>query len=241
MENLDDKIKRFLEISDGYGGGNGYSYNSGDGYSNGNGYGGGNGNGYSGGNGNGSGDGNGNGSGDGDVYSNGSGGGNGNGSGNGDGDGLKKLNGHKVYNIDGVQTIIYNVHGAIAQGAIVTADLVAKPCYIAREGDYFAHGETARQAATDAHNKYMQTMPEEDRIRAFVDAHPSMGRLFAAKDLFEWHNILTGSCKLGRENFCREKGIDLEKDSFTVIEFVELTRDAYGGNVIEKILSNYKS
>ena len=211
METLDDKIKKFLDI--------GYGYGDGDGSGDGSGYG--------------SGDGYGSGSGYGD------GSGYGYGYGYGYGDGFKVFNGHKVYRIDGVATVIYSVHGNIARGATIRGDMNLEPCYIAKEGNCFAHGETAHQATMDAYGKYVQNMPEEDRIRAFVDAHPSLKERYPASDLFEWHNTLTGSCRMGRENFCKERGINIEEDSFTIEEFVELTKDSYGGDTIEHLLLEY--
>ena len=47
---------------------------------------------------------------------------------------------------------------------------------------------------------------------------------------------MTGSCKAGREAFCRDKGIDLENDSFTIRQFVDLTKDSYGGDTVKKLL-----
>ena len=41
---------------------------------------------------------------------------------------------------------------------------------------------------------------------------------------------------MGRQNFARQHGIDIENDSFTVYEFVNLTKDDYRGDVIAKIL-----
>ena len=202
METLDDKIKRFLEISSGDGSGDGYG--SGDGSGSGYGY------------------------------------GDGSGSGYGYGSGLKTLNGHKVYMIDGVATLIYGVHGNMATGVIVQRDLTLKPCYIAKVGNCFAHGDTAHQAAQDANGKYLQDMPEEERIKAFIEAHPNKSEKYPASDLFEWHNTLTGSCRMGRENFCNERGIDIEEDSFTIKEFVELTKDSYGGDIIKQILEAYE-
>ena len=214
METLDDRIKSFLEISSGYGSGYGSGSGSGSGY--GSGYGSGSGYGY------------------------GSGSGSGYGSGYGYGSGLKTLNDHKVYMIDGVATLIYGVHGNIATGAIILKDMTLKPCYIAKVGDYFAHGDTTHQATQDANSKYLQDMPEEERIKAFVDAHPSIKDKYPASDLFEWHNTLTGSCRMGRENFCKERGINIEEDSFTIEEFVELTKDSYGGDIIKQILEAYE-
>ena len=58
---------------------------------------------------------------------------------------------------------------------------------------------------------------------------------YSAKEIFIWHHVLTGSCKAGRESFCRDKGIDVDNDKFTVYEFIELTRNSYGGEVIRKL------
>ena len=142
--------------------------------------------------------------------------------------------------IDNVSTIIYHIRGNIAQGAILQKDMTLKPCYIAREGDYFAHGDTARQAMQDAHAKYMQNIPEEERIEEFVKAHPQYLELYPATDLFDWHNTLTGSCRMGREQFCKEYNIDIEKDSFTIEQFINLTCKSYGGSIILKLKDEYK-
>ena len=224
METLDDRIKRFLEIS--YGSGSGYGDGDGSGSGSGSGYG----------SGSGSGSGYGDGDGDGPGYGYGS----GPGYGYGSGYGLKTLNGHKVYMIDDVATLIYGVHGNMATGVIVQGDLTLKPCYIAKVGDYFAHGDTAHHAAQDANSKYLQNMPEEERINAFIEAHPNKSEKYEASDLFEWHNTLTGSCRMGRENFCNEQGINIEEDSFTIEEFVKLTKDSYGGDIIKQILEAYE-
>jgi hypothetical protein len=56
-----------------------------------------------------------------------------------------------------------------------------------------------------------------------------------AFEAFEKWRDLTGSCKAGRESFCRDKGIDVDNDKFTVYEFIELTRNSYGGEVIRKL------
>lgn len=43
---------------------------------------------------------------------------------------------------------------------------------------------------------------------------------------------------LSKMNFVRNHGIDLDSDSFTVREFVELTKNGYGGDIICKILKS---
>lgn len=59
-------------------------------------------------------------------------------------------------------------------------------------------------------------------------------------DLYEWHHRLTGSCELGRRQFAKDKGIDIEHGSMTVTEFIELTENAYGGEVIRHLKERLK-
>ena len=54
-------------------------------------------------------------------------------------------------------------------------------------------------------------------------------------------HVLTGSCKAGREAFCRDNGIDIENDTFTIHEFVSLTKDSYGGETIKKLVDNERN
>ena len=55
---------------------------------------------------------------------------------------------------------------------------------------------------------------------------------------FEWHNILTGSCEYGRKSFIESNGIDIENDSFTIQEFINLTKNSYGSEIIKKLEEN---
>ena len=174
----------------------------------------------------------------GDGYGDGSGDGSGSGYGYGDGD-FKSYNHHKVYYIDGVATLIDVVRGNVARGSIINSDKTIKPCYIARSGDSFAHGDTAKKAMADAVSKEMQNKPEEERIAEFVKAHPVLDVEFPCEDLFRWHNTLTGSCEFGRRQFCRDMGIDLD-GKYTVRYFLEITKEAYGGSIIKKVMEEYE-
>ena len=78
-------------------------------------------------------------------------------------------------------------------------------------------------------------MPVEKKIERFINEHPDREKKYDAQDLFNWHGMLTGSCMMGREQFCKEHGINVKTDSFTVKEFIELTHTAYGGSVIEQL------
>ena len=173
------------------------------------------------------------GSGDGSGYGNGDGSGSGSGYGYGDGD-IKAIGANRVYVVDGVQTLIDRIKGNLAKGRILQPDLTTRPCWIARSGDYWAHGETAEDAMSDARAKEAENLPVEDRIEQFLaefdreTSHP-------AKALFDAHGTLTGSCRMGREQFCRDRSINLETATYTVAEFCAMTRDQYGSDVIRAI------
>ena len=232
METLETKIKNFLNLSYGSGSGSGsgygsgYSSGSGDGYSSGSG----DGSGYSYSSGKGSGYGSGNGSGYGFGY--------GDGSGDGYGDGVKEVNGDTVYIVDDVPTIIKSVRDNIAQGFILQRDLTLTPCYVVKEQNRFAHGETLHDALSALQEKLYDDSTEEERIEAFRKKFPKYDTPYPNRDLFAYHHVLTGSCRMGRESFCKDKGIDLD-GSTTVREFIELTKDSYGGDVICKLPEVY--
>lgn len=158
--------------------------------------------------------------------------------GNGDGNGygaFVKITEHRIYWIDSTPTVIYSIHGNHARGGVLQADLTLKPCYIARVGDSFAHGDTLREAQADAQAKEMRNLPVGERVAQFLATYPDSDKPIPAKELFSWHNILTGSCLFGRKRFCAERGIDVERDNFTIKDFIELTINSYGGDVIAKL------
>ena len=160
------------------------------------------------------------------------------GSGYGYGDGVKEVNGDTVYIVDGVQTIIKSVRENIAQGFVLQNDLTLKPCYIVKEQNKFAHGHTLHDAFTALQEKLYDDSTEEERIEAFRDKFPEYDTPYSNRDLFAYHHVLTGSCRMGRESFCKDKGIDLN-GSTTVREFIGLTKGSYGGDVICKLPEVY--
>ena len=180
----------------------------------------------------------GSGSGYGDGY--GSGYGDGSGYGYGYGSGIiAKLNGQKVYRIDGTPTIITSVHDNVAKGFILQSDLSLTPCYVVKGNSLFAHGYTLREAMTALTDKMFEDMPEEDRIAEFIKAHPDKDKAYPNQDLFDWHHRLTGSCLPGREAFIKSKGLTLDGET-TVTDFIKLTENAYNGTVIKNLEKAYK-
>ena len=218
MENL----KEFLSNGDGYsyGNGNGNGNGYGDGYGCGNSYG------------------NGCGCGDGNSYGNGN--GNGNGYGYGDGYGIKSINGMDVHVIDDTATIITHVHGDLAKGCILRPDMSLRPCYIAKGGGCFAHGDTARDACAALEEKIIANMDTEERIELFIEHFADLGKKYPARDFFEWHSKLTGSCLPGRQEFAAARDIDVDTAEYTVQEFIDLTRNAWGGEVIQELEERLK-
>lgn len=153
----------------------------------------------------------------------------------GDGRNVEYLNGQKVYKIDKIPTLIDSVHGNYAKGRILQGDLTTSSCFIAKKGNFFAHGETLKQAFADVVNKFMQSKPIEERIAEFNRKFPDRNKKYPAYEFFLWHNILTGSCLTGRKLFCEQNCIDYINGEYSVNEFIFLTRNAYGGEIIKKL------
>jgi hypothetical protein len=192
------------------------------------------------GSGDGYGSGSGSGDGYGDGYGSGSGSGDGYGSGSGSGDGydVKAYNGAAVYIVDSVQTLIYRIRGNVARGEILNGDLTTTPCYVVKQDDHFAHGETLHAAREALLEKLFDDMPEDARLDAFVKAHKP-GESYPNTDFFAWHHRLTGSCEMGRRQFARDHGIDVEHGSMTPETFIALTESSYGGAAIRKLKPHY--
>jgi len=203
-----EKIKEFLSIRTISKIGDGYGDGSGDGY--------------------GSGDGSGNGSGDGS--------GNGSGDGYGNGYGVTKFNGNEVFQIDGISTIITNIKNNIAIGFILQLDFTLTPCYIVKENNLFSHGSTLKEAFNSLQEKLYNNCPLEERIVKFKEEFRDFSLKYTAEKFFVWHNILTGSCKMGRMSFAKDKNINIETDTLTVYEFIDLTKDQYNGVKIKALL-----
>lgn len=245
---IDGRNRAFLSVSDDYGSGRGCGNRYEDGY--GDGCGDGCGDGYGFGFGDGCGDGRGDryedGYGDvcGDGCGRGAGFGCGSSYGSGYGDGydydVKSFCLQDVFMIDGVQTLIDRVRGNVVKGRILRDDLTVVPCYVVKNGNTFAHGETLHKAMDALRDKLFEDMPEEDRISEFVKTH-EWGNQYPSKDYFDWHHRLTGSCEMGRSEFARSHGYKLTDDELlTVDEFIQLTENSYGGSTIKKLRKEYE-
>lgn len=230
---LEDKIKEFINntldntfnynnsggdgsgVASGYGSrtiGHGFGFSEGAGYNDGSGYGDGSAEGYSN-----------------DTYS---------GYGQCFGSGVAEVNGLKVYIIDGTLTIITSVRANVAQGFLLKSDLQMIPCYVVKENNTFAHGSTLRSAFNCLQEKLYNDRTEEERIEAFMKKFPKYDVKYDNRDLFTYHHVLTGSCQMGRESFMSSKGLTFDGKT-SVREFVELTKDVYGGDIVKKLPGAY--
>ena len=81
-------------------------------------------------------------------------------------------------------------------------------------------------------------MLEEERIQAFVESHDANVK-YDTEDLYNWHHRLTGSCEAGRNAWIANNNIDMSQP-LTPLEFCKLCKDAYGGDVIKKVMQYYE-
>lgn len=89
-------------------------------------------------------------------------------------------------------------------------------------------------------DKLFEDMPQEERIAAFVEAH-KWGDPYSTEDFYDWHHRLTGSCEMGRREFAASKGMEISEDvKITVAEFIELTKNSYGGSIIRDVKKRYE-
>lgn len=156
--------------------------------------------------------------------------------GGGCGVGLKSVNGYALFEIDGIATGIYRARGNVAKGFILE-QFAPVDCYIVKDGDTYAHGKTLREAEEALREKIMECMSEDEAIEKFLERFKP-NTLYKNREFFEWHHYLTGSCRMGRENFCANHGVDMDGES-TPEYFIELTKDAYGGKTIRKLEKYY--
>ena len=233
----DREIKRFVGSKRTTGSGNGHGKGCGNGYGNGIGigYGNGNGRGY----GDGNGDGYGNGYDNGKGYGNGNGCGYGDGNGIGFGNGIQEINNVRIYNIDNIPTAITAIHGNVAKGFILKRNVLQEPCYIVKEGDSFAHGETLHDAYAALNEKLYDDSSEEERLKAFKDHFPEYDKPYDNRELFSYHHVLTGSCKFGRQQFVEEHGINLDEKT-SVRDFIKLTENSFGREMIKQLRKEYE-
>ena len=87
--------------------------------------------------------------------------------------------------------------------------------------------------------KFIHDKPLSEKIRVFNEKYPDRDAQIPVRDLLIWHHVLTSSCNEGRIKFCEEHNIDYENGTMSVNEFIETTRDGYGGSTIKKLEKSF--
>ncbi len=167
------------------------------------------------------------GNGDGKGWGNGYEDGNGFGYGEGTNIDIPFINGYPIRFINNLSTLIYQIRGNYAKGAIIDDEFNITPCFIARIDNCFAHGSTLHEADRDAQAKALENSSFEKRIQRFVEKYPDPNKPVPFADLFNWHNILTDSCWRGHKQFVKRHNLDTDA-KYTPRFFIELTQKAYG-------------
>lgn len=160
--------------------------------------------------------------------------GDGSGDGYGYGDGIKVFNGYPIHIIDELPTAITAVHGNTAKGFIINKDLTTEQCFIVKGQDMFAHGDSLAAAQIGLQEKIMENMDTDEKIALFLEEFKS-GIKYPAKSFYDWHHKLTGSCEFGRNAFVKNHGIDIESGMYTVEEFIDYTKNDFGGETIKQL------
>ena len=139
--------------------------------------------------------------------------------------------------IDNVPTIIVSFHLSLAKGFILNDDLTLTPCYLVKGDGLFAHGATPQEAQRALQDKIFSNMDTDEAIDRFYSVFRA-GERYLGHDFFKWHHYLTGSCEMGRKAFVSRHDLDLDK-YYTVEEFIDLTANDYGGEVIKRLRERY--
>ena len=98
-------------------------------------------------------------------------------------------------------------------------------------------GQTSKKAMQALQAKIFRNMDTEELIGQFRNKFNNTSK-YKGTTFYEWHHILTGSCEMGRDNFVKEHNLSLNK-MYSVKDFIELTEDDYGGEIIKELKEYY--
>jgi len=98
-------------------------------------------------------------------------------------------------------------------------------------------GQTSKEAIQALQNKIFRNMDTEELIKQFRQKFKTKSK-YKGTTFYDWHYILTGSCEMGRNNFVEEHNLNLDK-MYSVKEFIQLTENDYGGEIIKELKEYY--
>lgn len=149
--------------------------------------------------------------------------------------------GKAVYHLEGIPCILYVVVGNAAYGAVIMQDMTLRKGIIAKYGSSFAfaeHAKDAYQLAKELSIKKGWEHYEKDPQAFMLANYPDPDAPIDRRQLFELHNVLTGSCISGREEYIKDNNISVE-GTMTLREFFELCKYTYGRDTLVKIAAAY--
>jgi hypothetical protein len=155
---------------------------------------------------------------------------------------ISYYNGLKVYFIENMPFVLYNVIGKAAYAGKLLPDMSIKRGVLVRYGDSFAFAESAKDAFDKARELsikrgWKRTVP--DPAKFMLDKYPDPDCLYPIKELLELHNILTGSCLSGREDFIRNNGLDITGKA-TLRDFFNYSKYVFGKETIAEVAKIYE-
>ncbi|MFD2402968.1 hypothetical protein [Novosphingobium soli] len=113
------------------------------------------------------------------------------------------------------ETTIYSA-AYFAGGEI--ADL--KPCYVAHQGEHFAHGATIEQAMRDVRFKAMEHDFDEEELVAEIKERGTV--------LIEDFRLITGACEEGTRQGMADAGLDRDADELPLATVLSSAFGHYG-------------
>lgn len=148
---------------------------------------------------------------------------------------LKKFKGNEVYYIDNIPCYFLAIKRNTAKVQVIKNDFTTELQYISKQGSLFAHGKTKDESLQSVLDKHFASLSFSEKKSEFVLKFKK-NETYKAQIFFDWHHILTGSCKYGRLDFIQSRGIKLDSE-MSVIDFLTITQSEYNGNIIKEILS----
>lgn len=147
--------------------------------------------------------------------------------------------GEPVYTVDGIPCIFQSVHDTWAKVSVIrTTDFTVFTAFIGKCKGFFAHGKTVREALQDAKEKFYLNIDFEQKKAELKRLFSrSADKKLPVRTLYDWHGMLTGSCRFGRNEFMRDHTLK-DDDRLTLKEFVNLTAEYFGGQKIQELLGD---
>ena len=131
---------------------------------------------------------------------------------------LKHIDGSTMLILSERQTGEYTIYHAAYFGG---GDLdKLKRCYVARQGEQYAHGSTVEKAMRDVRFKAMEHDFDEDELVAEIKARGTV--------LIEDFRLITGACEEGTRHGMQQAGLDPDVDELPLAAVLGAAFGPYG-------------